>query len=73
MKRSDMIKDIALVIGRQAVLAGVRDLAWLNVEEILDMQEKAGMKPPYNPEGLTNYDIAMGSNVNKWEPEDGEK
>ena len=43
------------------------------IDKMLQRMENKGMLPPYNNSGLSNYDIAMGSNINKWEPETDER
>lgn len=69
MKRSQMLDIIEaeLYIYSDEYDQGVhRSVARM----ILRTIEDYGMLPPYNDEGLSSYDIAMGSNVNKWEDEE---
>jgi len=37
---------------------------------VMEQMMEAGFKPPYNAKGLSSYDIAMGSDVNKWEDDE---
>ena len=59
MKRSDMVRKMALHIARQSVHAGKvdLDLSWLNTDDLLGLMEEVGMLPP----------AEHGYN---WEPED---
>ena len=81
MKRSDMIKGMALNIGSQSILSGVHnELGWLNLDELLTAIENAGMMPPaiyktfgeefnLEPDGI-EYNIKSRIRSFIWEDED---
>lgn len=64
MKRSEMEKLIAITLSKQAIVAGVSGLLWVDVKEILTKIEEAGMLPP---ERVVGYSPFMTANI--WEPE----
>lgn len=65
MKRSEMEKIIALTLSKQAIAAGVSGLLWVDVKEILNKIEEAGMLPP---EYVVDYSPMITAFV--WEPEE---
>lgn len=67
MKRSQAVDKIL----NKLWMLGVQDLTRQDAESMLTFIEREiQMLPPYNSNGLSSYDIAMGANLHKWEPED---
>lgn len=62
MLREDMVTRIGKFLTSVPEEANIYHRA----DMLLSFIERLGMLPPHNQEGLTSYDIAMGSDTNKW-------